>query len=587
MGDRYLALARPARSTWEDGPTRLQGLAKEFGFRRILLPGFEAIVEGDVVDVTDQGARQAIIIGSIFRNGARHRLDALPASEARAIIASRGRALIEQAWGSYLALIGSDGDQAVVVRSPMGDLPCYYAHDSDGLWIASDPCLLLRALGVSPCFAWEEIAARLVTPNICRPATCLAPLFELAPGDRMAIATGAVDTLWTPWTFVGPDLRCEDREAAARLVRETVTTAVAAQASLHQRSVLLLSGGLDSSILAASLSDAGHEVTGLTMVTHASGGDERDYARIVAQHCGLPLREIRREVSAIDIGRSAAAELPYPIERSFSQATTAAADTIAEAINATAVFHGGGGDNVFCSLQSAAPVADLVRVHGVTRDLLPLTRQIASFAQATTAAVLAQALRRLAQRARRYRPATAIELLSPAGIEMARASLGHAWLDAPRSALPGSVSRIGILLEALSLVQSPSPLARPPRHALLLAQPIVETCLRVPSWLWFERGRNRAVARRAFSTLLPETIAWRSSKGAMDSFVAEIFEANRNKIAEMLLDGRLAANNLIDRDAVARALADRGPVRGQTFGRLMHFVDIEAWLDSWANRGAR
>lgn len=587
MGDRYLALARPQGSTREDGSTRIRGLAKEFGFRRIILPGVEAIVEGDVVDVRHQGTLQGLIIGSIFRNGARRPLDALSAAETQAIMASRGRILIEQAWGSFLALLGYDGDQAVIVRSPMGDLPCYYARDSGGLWIASDPSLLLRALGASPCFAWEEIAARLVTPNICRPATCLAPLFELAPGDRMAIATGSIGTLWTPWTFVGPDLRCDDREAAARLVRETVTSAVAAQASLHQRSVLLLSGGLDSSILAASLREAGHDATGLTMVTRAAGGDERDYARIVAQHCAIPLREIHREVTAIEIGGSAAAELPYPTERSFSQATTAAADAIAEVINATAIFHGGGGDNVFCSLQSAAPVADLVRVRGVTRDLLPLTRQIAIFAQATPTAVVAQALRRLVQRARRYRLATTIGLLSPVCIEMSRASLGHAWLDAPRSALPGSVSRIGILLEALSLVQSPSPLARPPRRALLLAQPIVEACLRVPSWLWFERGRNRAVARRAFSTVLPDTIAWRSSKGAMDSFVAEIFEANRNKIAEMLLDGRLAANNLIDRDAVARALADRGPVRGQTFGRLMHFVDVEAWLESWANRGAR
>jgi asparagine synthase (glutamine-hydrolysing) len=587
MGDRYLALAGPARSTRDDGPSQLQGLGEELGFRRIVLPGFEAIVEGDVLDVCSDATLQGVIIGPIFRGGARRPLAALSATEAQAILASRGRMLIEQFWGSYLTLLGSGGDQAIVVRSPMGDLPCYYARRSEGTWVASDPCLLLRALNASPAFAWEEIAARLVAPNICRSPTCLTPVFELAPGNRLSIVNGSIDTLWTPWTFVDPDRRCDDREAAARLVQETVTTAIAAQASLHQRSVLLLSGGLDSSILAASLSEAGHETTALTMVTRALGGDERDYARIVAEHCGLPLHEIRREVTAIDIERSAAAELPYPTERSFSQATNGAADTIAEATNATAIFHGGGGDNVFCSLQSAAPVADLIRVSGVTRDLFPLVHDIAIFAQATHAAVVAQAMRRLAQRARHYRFATTIELLSPTCIEMSRSSLEHVWLDAPRSALPGSVSRIGILLAALSLVQSPSALARPPRRALLLAQPIVEACLRVPTWLWFERGRNRAAARRAFSTLLPETIAWRPSKGAMDSFVAEIFEANRGKIAEMLLDGQLAATGLIDRDAIARALADTGPVRGQVFGRLMHFVDVEAWLTSWASRGAR
>jgi asparagine synthase (glutamine-hydrolysing) len=171
-------------------------------------------------------------------------------------------------------------------------------------------------------------------------------------------------------------------------------------------------------------------------------------------------------------------------------------------------------------------------------------------------------------------------MLSKDALGTLHSALEHPWLPPPANALPGSAGQIGVLLAALSLVQSPSALGTPWR-SILLAQPIVEACLSIPTWLWFERGRNRAVARHAFAPLLPASIAWRASKGAMDSFVVEIFEANRAKATAMVLDGHLGRSGLIDRDAAERTLRDQGPTRGIAYGRVMQFVDVEAWLASW------
>lgn len=111
----------------------------------------------------------------------------------------------------------------------------------------------------------------------------------------------------------------------------------------------------------------------------------------------------------------------------------------------------------------------------------------------------------------------------------------------------------------------------------LLAQPLVETCLTVPSWLWFEDRRNRIVARRAFADDLPTDIIQRRSKGAPDSFVAQIFETHRAAIRRMLADGELAAHDMLDLASVLRVLDDPRPVHGDAFRRILQFADVRAW----------
>src|SRR5205085_2629923 len=75
----------------------------------------------------------------------------------------------------------------------------------------------------------------------------------------------------------------------------------------------------------------------------------------------------------------------------------------------------------------------------------------------------------------------------------------------------------------------------------LLAQPLLELCLRIPSWMWARGGRNRAVARAAFRDLLPAEIVNRRAKGRLESLFMKSFMANRNALGDLLLGGRLDA----------------------------------------------
>nr|WP_286207874.1 asparagine synthase-related protein [Hephaestia sp. MAHUQ-44] len=387
--------------------------------------------------------------------------------------------------------------------------------------------------------------------------------------------------MWSPWRYVPDRQSALDPGEAAETLRRTICLSVAARVSPHAHSVLLLSGGLDSSIIAAALARWQCAATGLTMVTRDLSGDERSYASATATHLSLPLHEIYRDLGAVDVTRSRAAGLPYPSERSFTQATSAAAEALAAATGASAILHGGGGDNVFASVQSAAPVTDLIRRGHIGPRLWRTTASIATLAHATHAAVIGQAITRLARRGPAYRWQPSCELLSDDGNARADEAVRHPWLDSPPGALPGSATHIANILRAIGIVQSPDARAPLPSIAVLMAQPIVEACLAIPSWYWVDRGHNRAVGRHAFADMLPNAIAWRRSKGAPDSFTVDLYEANRDLLRDFVLEGRLAASGLIDRDAVARELARRGPTRDRQYGRILQFADVEAWLQSW------
>lgn len=117
----------------------------------------------------------------------------------------------------------------------------------------------------------------------------------------------------------------------------------------------------------------------------------------------------------------------------------------------------------------------------------------------------------------------------------------------------------------------------------LLSQPIVETCLSIPSWQWRAGGRDRAVARAAFANSLPAMVLDRKVKGTPDPFCGAIIRHKRQELRERLLDGQLAAHGLVDSGAIEDALrADRATSSAENV-RLLELVNAEAWTTVWAS----
>tara|TARA_R110002049_G_scaffold126933_2_gene283204 strand:+ start:148 stop:498 length:351 start_codon:yes stop_codon:yes gene_type:complete len=116
-----------------------------------------------------------------------------------------------------------------------------------------------------------------------------------------------------------------------------------------------------------------------------------------------------------------------------------------------------------------------------------------------------------------------------------------------------------------------------------MSQPLIEFCLRIPTWMWPEGGINRALARSAFVAELPRGILKRTSKSGPDSFIRRSFDQHRPTIRNLLMDGLLAQHEVIDRSAVDDALNTDVISGGDIVYRLLDLVEAESWARSWRN----
>lgn len=499
--------------------------------------------------------------------------------------ASRGEsaaALISRFWGNYV-IIGAEGAERFVLRSPFGDLACYWLDIGDRLVLASSVDLLRLFGAPRPSIDWTELARFLLATEFRRGTTCLIGIGDLSGGHELGVANGltTITSRWSPWQFVRADRRHISSAAAAAALRTAVGNVVAARTSTFGPSVLQLSGGLDSSIVAAALTEARRPFFCLNMVTDDLDGDERAYARLTAAHCGAPLTEVMREVDLIDFSRPQSSRLPRPTGRQFRQPSEAAALALATENGADRVFDGGGGDNMFCSLQSPAPLLDRLAVEGFGAGTWRTAKDLAVLAEVSVASVVRRAAIRRFTRGARYRWALDPTFISAKSQAAAGDFVDHPWLRAPDGALPGEAAQIALLLAASALAESPDGEDPVPFASPLVAQPIAEAALAAPTWLWFEDGRNRAVARRAFADALPTAIVARRSKGTPASFMASLVEARCGEIQALLLDGMLANEGLLDRNAVSAWLQAPGPARDLGFARLLQLADAEAWARHW------
>jgi asparagine synthase (glutamine-hydrolysing) len=117
----------------------------------------------------------------------------------------------------------------------------------------------------------------------------------------------------------------------------------------------------------------------------------------------------------------------------------------------------------------------------------------------------------------------------------------------------------------------------------LICQPIIEQCLRIPSWLWVERGCDRAVARAAFRALLPDSVVERRGKGSLQSMFVKGFMARRSELRENLVAGRLAQEGLIDGKAIASYLDRNDEPRDARYIRILEIASTEQWLRSFVD----
>ena len=224
---------------------------------------------------------------------------------------SRGEAMLPLLNGIFAFAIYDHAEQTLLLAcDAMGVKPLYFNEGRDGFVFASELKALMgcgqlsRSLDVA---ALSRYLGFLWSPG---GATPLLGVTRMGPGEALQVKNGRLVRRWhwAPSTWEA-EPSALGAGTAIRQVREGLRTAVHRQLVADVPVGAFLSGGLDSSSVVAMAREASPDIECFTIdiggVRDAGFMDDLPYARQVAKHLGVTLREIRMDSSrmAADLER--------------------------------------------------------------------------------------------------------------------------------------------------------------------------------------------------------------------------------------------------------------------------------------------
>lgn len=169
-----------------------------------------------------------------------------------------------------------------LVRDRAGIKPLYYIRTDRALLFASEPKALLASGEVNPRLRPAAVAEYFLYRAPLGPGTMLEGVEKVPPASVVSVRTSG--------SLSGPASYWQPRPQAPRPSEDEIEEAIESAVLSHLVSDvpvgIFLSGGVDSGLL-ASLAARCEKLEAFTVGTK-SEYDEAPFAKIAAQHCGLP-----------------------------------------------------------------------------------------------------------------------------------------------------------------------------------------------------------------------------------------------------------------------------------------------------------
>ncbi len=537
------------------------------------IQGYGRIGEARIVGAAGQPlfvAHDVLLAGYAFDRRTFSPRHEVQRAEAHRIAGTNGRWAVDNLWGNYLLGWAGRRGEVHILRSPSTG-PALYHHRARRSACAFTDILLARALG----YALDRpdaaaLDAHLRFPLLRGPATGIEGLREILAGEVVVLGDGGPPTAaWSPWDYVGRPPRLVAPDELRGLVRSVV----AAWSTRFPRIQLELSGGLDSSIVAASLAGRG-DWRAVNLATEGASGDERIYARAAAAAAGAPLLEIILEGDGGDPLAPPDRARARPAGFGLLRSSNAALLSAARDYGADAIFNGAGGDNIFGYIRRVGPIVDAFRFAGV-RAGMTAAADLADLTGDSVWRALRLAARRLIIRPPDW-PADPDFLSSRYEL----ADPPHPWLASGHGVSAGQFGYGRAMLPIQPFLDGYDRALELPMIAPLLSQPLAEFGLSVATWQWSAGGHDRSLAREAFASELPPLVRDRRTKGRVDSLFAPAYDANRKALRDFLVEGWLASAGILDIDAIAEALLRPANALDAVYIRLLQIADVERWVRS-------
>ncbi len=491
-----------------------------------------------------------------------------------------------------------------LVRDRFGKKPLYYAPLGDetgrgGVAFASE----LAALLVHPeVHARREVdpvavAQYLVHEFVPQPRSILAQVRKLGPGERLRWTARegiSRERWWAPRT--GVRLRGDERELTQELSRR-VERAVSRRLVADVPVGVFLSGGIDSSFVAACAAATHPRVRTFAIGFDDPSFDESAHAELVARHLGTDhVTEVLSEGALIDLVPPTLDAMDEPHADSSILPTTLLARLARRFV--TVALGGDGGDEILAGyptfvadqvLSRLPPSATAGRLLGALARLMPATD--ANFSTAFKLQQMAQGMRaRGAERHARW-----LAPVDPDGLpallgDALRSGAGQA-LDAARAAGLGAATDFdaatafylqvylseGVLQKVDRATMRVSLEARAP----LLDTEVVTFCLALPEHLRLRGTTTKYLLRKALGERVPRSILERPKKG----FGAPVGRWLRGPLRELMLDtlspARLRATGWFSPTVVERAMQEHLSGARDHRKLLYSLLVLEHWRRRW------
>jgi asparagine synthase (glutamine-hydrolysing) len=522
-------------------------------------------------------------------------------AEVRIFHCDPAHSFVRQYWGSYIAMFrDSAGTHCQLLRDCSGKLPCYRIQ-RDGVHVLFSDVTDLKILGISNFdIDWQFISAFIHSCNIQIRRTAMVGVTELLAGEALEFRGNSFRqySAWDPRAIVRSGF-IQDYDEAKELLRSTTQFCVDAWSSVHHNVILQLSGGLDSAVVLGSLvrSSSRPNVTCLNCFSNNAEDDERMYARLAADIAGVRMIEVPRapEGERLDLALTQGQTFPRPnIQAMFGLADLDIHTRLAAELDADSSWTGQGGDHLFYQTVSSLGAADFVSQNGISLGVVRAIQDAARLSREPYWLVAQSALK-LGRNRTVWNCPGDLPHLAPEDDFVHADSLPKAleaftsneWamdvLDIPK----GKQFQIRGLAELLNR-HRPIPHLQPVeyRHPLI-SQPLIELCLRIPTYNLLRGGRDRALARDTFEDRVPAEILLRQDKGGASAHIIDSLRRRESFIRSLLLEGLLAQRKILRRSALEPYLVHGQSIRAEHLWPLLACIAAELWVRAWSGSVVR
>jgi len=259
-----------------------------------------------------------------------------------------GLNMLDRLEGMFAVAIhdGRNGELHLI-RDRLGVKPLWYAVGADRAVFASEAKALLAHGGVDVSLRPQALAEYMLLGYVPAPASIWQGILKLPPGHCVSFGPAGAGTLRRWWRPPSTARAIEPAEAVEQ-VRRRLTAAVSKRLVADVPVGTLLSGGIDSSIIAALMCRATGDpgaVKTFCVGFSANEFDERPFARRVAEHLGTDHHELLIEPDAADVLDELVRQYDEPFADSSALATYWLCKAVREQV--TVALCGDGGDEVF------------------------------------------------------------------------------------------------------------------------------------------------------------------------------------------------------------------------------------------------